>query len=104
MTRSKSGIFVSTTRLTFAGSILFFTDTDLATVAPCDDESEDDVKAAEAGAEDDVRCAEGDEGRQCAEKHEGDAHDRAHQDRERGAADQCRPVEQQTLRRDRRIR
>src|SRR3954467_11999318 len=43
ITRSKSGICVSTTSCFFAAA-------DLATVAPCDDESEEDVHSAEGDA------------------------------------------------------
>src|SRR5258706_15073602 len=103
MTRSMSGIFVSTTWLTFAGSPCFFAVAVLATVTPCDDESEDDVKAAETGAEHHVRRAERDERRERAEEHEGDAHHGDDTDRECAAADEGRPVQQQPRRGNRRI-
>src|SRR5216684_345430 len=100
MMRSKSGMCVSTTRLS-GFSALFFAAADLATVAPCDDESEEDVQAAERGAQEDVRCAEGDERGDDTEEHEADAHHRDHADGERAAADEGRAVQQQPRRRNR---
>src|SRR5207302_10146156 len=93
MTRSKSGICVSTTSCFFAAA-------DLATVAPCDDESEDDVQSAEGDAEDHVGSAEGDERGEAAEEHEEDAHDRDDLYRKCSAADECRAVQQQPHRGD----
>src|ERR1700681_3961497 len=97
MIRSKSGICVSMIRV--AGfSPLFFAavaEDDLATVAPCDDESEDDVQAAEGDAEEDVCGTERQERSESTEEHEADAHHRDHAHRKRAAADEGRAVQKQ---------
>src|SRR3954466_11495355 len=93
ITRSKSGIWVSTTSCFFAAA-------DLATVAPCDDVAEDDVQSAEGDAEVDVGCAERKERGETAEEHERDAHDRDDFDLKRSAADECRAVKKQPHRAD----
>src|SRR5256885_1948111 len=89
MTRSRSGTgALSTTRG-------FLTAADLVTVPPCDDEAEDDVQFAEAGAEKSVGDGERREDGDESEEHETDAHDRNGGDRERAAADERRAVAEQ---------
>src|SRR5947209_7983037 len=60
----------------------------LATVPPCDEDTEDDVQAAEAGGEEHVGGGEGDGRRRDAEEHEADAHHRHDADGEHAAADE----------------
>src|SRR4029079_7424390 len=95
--RSKSGI--SAGRGAGAGASLR---AGLATVSPCDEDSEDDVQAAEAATEQRVGDGERREGGGQSEEHEADTHDGNHADRERAAADEGRAVEQQPRRRHRR--
>src|SRR5437667_684910 len=94
ISRSKSGMAGSTTAgllLAARRSLLAV----LATVSPCDDESENEVQRAESGAEHDVSPRQADRRRQAAEEHEADAHQRDNSDGERAAADERRAVEQQ---------
>src|SRR5436190_16715117 len=98
MRRSKSGIFVSTgcRRGTTSSTCLRAA---LATVAPCDDQSEDDVQSAETDAEQCVAERQRCERCEYAEEHEADAHDGDDADGECAAADERRAVEQQPRRR-----
>src|SRR5215208_5767596 len=98
MTRSKSGILVSTG---CRASVSLRAVDALATVTPCDDESENQVQRAEADAEQHVGDGERREDRAEAEEHETDAHHRHDADGERAAADERRAVEQQPGRRHR---
>src|SRR2546428_5165227 len=86
MRRPKSGI---------AGVTTFALAAALATVAPCDDQSEDDVKAAEAGPQKNVAHAQRHERREKAEENEAEPHDGNDPDGERAAADERGPVQQE---------
>src|SRR5438067_8893046 len=90
MSRSKSGTCGSTIGFLFAAAVAA-----LATVSPCDDETENDVQSAEAGAEDQVADRQADERRQPAEEHEADTHHRNEADGKRAAADERGAVQQQ---------
>src|SRR5438067_953585 len=93
MSRSKSGTCGSTIGFLFVAAVAA-----LATVSPCDDEAENEVQSAEAGAEDQIADRQTDERRQPAEEHEADAHQRDEPDGERAAADERRSVQQQPRR------
>src|SRR5215212_5546179 len=94
ISRSKSGTCgVSTT------ASRSFLAVALATVPPCNDESEDQMQPAEARAEERVGHGEAEEAGGDAEEHEGDAHDGNHPDGECAAADERRAVEEQPDRR-----
>src|SRR6476646_10274681 len=96
MRRSKSGtVRFSMTRGASAVAVLRCA---LAAIVPRNDESEDDVDAAEAGAEQDI--AERDEKRRDAEQHETDPHHRHHTDRERAAGNERRAVAEEPERRE----
>src|SRR5438105_11725773 len=73
----------------------------LAAIVPRDDQTECDVKSAEAGAEKKVTDAERNESRANAEDHEADAEDGDYADGKSAAADKCRSVKQQPHRRQR---
>src|SRR5258708_38068300 len=60
----------------------------LATISPCDDESEDDVQAAEAGAEQEVADGKRNETGGHPEDHEGGSHHGNRGDRVGAAADE----------------
>src|SRR6266704_2559449 len=90
MSRSKSGICVSTTLRAV-----------LAAIVPRDDQAEDDVQSAERGAEEKVGDGEREEGGGRAEEHEADAHHGNHADGKRAAADERRAVKQEPHRRER---
>src|SRR5947209_18348727 len=89
MSRSKSGTCGSTIGFLFVAAVAA-----LATVSPCDDESENDVQSAEAGAQDQVADRQTDERRQPAEEHEADAHQSNEANGKRTAADESRAVNQ----------
>src|SRR2546428_1694235 len=86
MSRSKSGI---------AGVTTFALAAALATVAPCDDQSEDDVQATEAGAQKNVAHTQRHERREEAEEDEAESHDGNDSNGERAAADERGPVQQE---------
>src|SRR5215471_13855124 len=91
MSRSKSGTCGSTIGLRlFVAAVAA-----LATVSPCDDESENEVQTAEAGAEDEVADGKTNQRGQPAQEHEADAHERDELDGKRAAADEGRAVQQQ---------
>src|SRR5215212_3537024 len=94
ISRSKSGTCGGST--TASRSFLAVA---LATVPPCNDESEEQMQPAEAGAEERVADGERQEAGCDAEEHEGHAHDGDHADGERAAADERRAVEKQPDRR-----
>src|ERR1051326_2486815 len=93
--RSKSGtVRFSMTRGSSADAVFLCA---LAAIVPRNDESENDVQAAEAGGRE--NAADGDEYRRDPERHEADAHDRDDADRERAAGDERRAIAEQPERR-----
>src|SRR5438034_3241856 len=93
MSRSKSGTAGLTIPLAARRSLLAFAV--LATIAPCDDQSEDDVQAAEAGPQKNIAHAQRHERREESKEDEAEPHDGNDSDGERAAADERGPVQQE---------
>src|SRR6266536_2609440 len=98
MRRSKSGTCGSTI------GFLLVAVAALATVSPCDDESENDVQRAEAGAEDEIADRQPHQRRQPAEEHVADPHGRNDPDGKRAAADERGAVQKKPDCRNRVVR